>query len=180
MRELLQNTLTALQSAKACLAETVPVSDHADVGAIIDCKKNVDEQIDQLTALLAPQGVVKAANGTNEERASITPYQLALLKEVLPEGIEVVNEGTEDLSIWDANNELQYPIGRWESAKKMVTLLICRAEEHGEIKGRTGVQQGLLNLLGVSHALGRLAGDQEVALDRLEQRIIDKMGTQRY
>jgi hypothetical protein len=149
MKTLLQGFLTALQCADASLQYSRPIDGRTNPIALDDCKKVVQNAIAQLMPLLAHRSVLKSDNpNTPDGVAGIAPLELELLRAVLPEPYTIVNEGTDNLSIWDGD-DWQYRIDQWETATSLLAKIIAVRASSAEIHGRVSVQHEIKKALGL-------------------------------
>jgi len=107
------------------------------------------EAILALEVLLAPNSQLISTNqNTPNGITGIAPLELELLRAVLPSPYTLVNEGTEDLALWDGD-DWQYPIRQWDTAKGLITKIIDVQCNAAELAGTVRVQHQVKNALGL-------------------------------
>lgn len=89
--------------------------------------------------------------------------ELELLKKVLPDGYEVVNEGIEDnghslMAIWDGD-EWQHPIADYPTAKEVINKIMEVERACSRAIGAVNVQHALREALGLNEELRQLHHD---------------------
>lgn len=79
--------------------------------------------------------------------------ELELLKKVLPDGYEVVNEGIEDnghslLAVWNGD-DWQHAIANYTTAKQVIDKILEVERDWARQSGRIGVTSTIKELLGI-------------------------------
>lgn len=85
--------------------------------------------------------------------------ELELLKKVLPDGYEVVNEGKEEnghslLAIWDGD-DWQHEISTYETAQQVITKILAVEKAASKEWGAAGVRQSIKQLLCIDDDIER-------------------------
>lgn len=96
--------------------------------------------------------------------------ELELLKKVLPDGFEVVNEGIEDnghslLAIWDGD-DWQHPIADYPTAKEVINKILEVERESAQAVGEATVRHKLREALGLNEELRELRHDVKYLMKR--------------
>lgn len=96
--------------------------------------------------------------------------ELELLKKVLPDGYEVVNEGIEDnghslLAIWDGD-DWQHPIADYPTAKEVINKILEVERAWSRTTGAANTQHAVLDALGLNEALRQLRHDVKYLMKR--------------
>jgi hypothetical protein len=96
--------------------------------------------------------------------------ELELLKRVLPDGYEVVNEGIEDnghslMAIWDGD-DWQHPIADYTTAKQVIDKIVVVERAWSTELGAANVRGQMRQVLGLNEELHQLHHDLRQLMKR--------------
>ncbi|HRH68876.1 MAG TPA: hypothetical protein PLB89_05145 [Flavobacteriales bacterium] len=163
MKTYIDKALEGLRAAAYALSEprtsrTVSEAQQhiADAIAFLDPLSNARSQV---------------LSSTGEKVPGIAPLELELLRAVLPSGYTIVNEGTEDVALYDGD-DWQQPLSQFSTARGELDVLIREVERSARIHGKAEVQHYVKKALGIDHDLERVREAAETSIDKLEARVI--------